>query len=124
MRFSRQREAVMQVLSQTTSHPDAEWVYERVREKIPSISLGTVYRNLKLLANSGEILTIETNEGKVRFDARVYDHPHFICSKCGKVIDVFIDSHYGDELKKLGYELLSEKTIFYGRCNSCACEKI
>ena len=58
MRYSRQREALLQLLRSTTSHPDAEWLYEGLRKENPRISLGTVYRNLRQLADAGEIIEI------------------------------------------------------------------
>ena len=98
MRKSQQREAVYSVIKSTTSHPDAYWVYEKAREIIPDISLGTVYRNLGQLAESGDLITIETAEGVVHYDARTSFHAHFICEKCGKITDLFIEPH-SDEIK-------------------------
>ena len=79
MRKSRQREAIIRVLMSTTSHPTAEWVYEEVKKEIPNVSLGTVYRNLKLLKERGEILELEQTGHYRRFDGNSANHYHFRC---------------------------------------------
>lgn len=122
LKYSRQREAVLTYLRSTTSHPTAEDVYFRIREDFPKISLGTVYRNLNLLANHGEILRLRCGEGVEHFDATVEPHNHFICRSCGQVFDVKvklvedIDREAGEEIpgKVEGHEL-----YFYGKCNQC-----
>ena len=80
--YSKQREAILQVLSETKSHPDAAWVYEQTRKIIPNISLGTVYRNLSNLQQSGEIVSLGVYGGVERFDADISEHLHFFCKKC------------------------------------------
>lgn len=118
MRKSPQRETVYSVVSSTTSHPDAYWVYEKAREIIPDISLGTVYRNLGQLTESGDLITIETDEGVVHYDARTTFHAHFICEKCGKITDLFIEPH-SEEVEKFGYTVKKEKRVYYGVCKDC-----
>ena len=68
LKYSRQRESILQYLSATHSHPTADMVYMHVKEEFPNISLGTVYRNLNLLADIGEIIKIPTPDGGDRFD--------------------------------------------------------
>lgn len=80
-RKSKQKEAIFKVLKGTTSHPTAEWVYERVRREIPNISLGTVYRDLELLKQEGEILKLGLAGRESRFDAKTEKHYHFRCQK-------------------------------------------
>ena len=74
LKYSRQRESIIQYLSATHSHPTADMVYMHVKEEFPNISLGTVYRNLNLLADIGEIIKIPTPDGGDRFDGRTDSH--------------------------------------------------
>ena len=89
LKYSRQREAILQFLMTRKDHPTADAVYANIRKEFPNISLGTVYRNLSLLTELGEIIKIPT-EGADRFDARVAPHNHFICKSCGRVMDIMI----------------------------------
>ena len=73
-KYSRQREAIKEFLAGRTDHPTADTVYTCLREQYPNISLGTVYRNLTLLTEMGEIMKITTGEGADRFDANVQRH--------------------------------------------------
>lgn len=87
-RKTRQRELILEVLRSTTAHPTADWVYAQVKEKIPSLSLGTVYRNLKILKDQGEIIELPFGATFDRFDGNALPHHHFICRVCGKVYDL------------------------------------
>ncbi|MBI3579969.1 MAG: transcriptional repressor [Ignavibacteriales bacterium] len=119
---SRQREKIFQVLKRTTSHPTAEWVYERVREQIPRISLGTVYRNLHILKEQGKIRELDFGEGLHRYDAMVEQHYHFVCQSCGVVKDLDVppqqDLHQRVESAVAG-TIRSHRLDFYGICNEC-----
>ena len=74
LKYSRQREVIKEYLASTKEHPTADTVYLHVRKTFPKISLGTVYRNLNLLADTGEALKITTPDGGVRFDATTTPH--------------------------------------------------
>ena len=76
LKYSRQRAAIKEYLCHTTEHPTADTVYLHIREAYPNISLGTVYRNLNLLADTGEAIKISTPDGGDRFDGRTYLHYH------------------------------------------------
>ncbi len=119
---TRQKEAILRVLRSTTSHPIAEWVYAEVRKEIPNISLGTVYRNLRLLSERGEISELAFNGGPSRFDSRTDNHYHFMCEKCGQVFDV--DEPVHKELNesvadKTGFEVSHYRLEFSGICKKC-----
>ena len=119
MRYSSRRDAIMKVMRSTHCHPDAEWVYGKVREEIPRVSLGTVYRNLRALSSAGDLCTVETDGGTLHFDADTSPHGHFVCRSCGKISDLF---GYGDCRTKLehdGYRVESVKTVVYGTCADC-----
>ena len=82
----RKRDAILNCVRCTTTHPSAEWVYENVRTQIPDISLATVYRNLSLF--KGLIRSLGTVNGVERFDGNTEPHVHFICTQCGGVQDL------------------------------------
>ena len=122
MRKTRQKQAILQVLRGTTSHPTANWVYNEVRKEIPNISLGTVYRNLRLLCERGEILELVLCGTLSRFDARLDGHYHFRCEKCGRVFDV--DEPVNKEMdrivaRKTGFSVIYHRLEFYGLCVEC-----
>ncbi len=123
--YSRQREAVLGVLTGTKSHPDAAWVYSETRKLIPNISLGTVYRNLAKLQESGEIVSLGVYGGVERFDADVKEHLHFYCKNCHKIIDInekqLLPIKKAEKL--LGAEIESVTCVFEGKCNDCLNQK-
>ena len=84
----RKRDAILNCVRCTTTHPSAEWVYENVRTQMPDISLATVYRNLSLFKEQGLITSLGTVKGVERFDGNTEPHVHFICTGCGAVLDL------------------------------------
>ena len=94
LKYSKQRASIKDYLMHTTSHPTADTVYLHIKEEFPSISLGTVYRNLNLLADIGEALRIPTPDGGDRFDGRCEPHYHVVCTNCGNVFDLEMDDSY------------------------------
>ena len=88
MKHSRQREAIKADLMRRRDHPTADMVYADIREKFPNISLGTVYRNLSLLTELGEIRRLAGQVGGDRYDGNTEPHGHFICRSCGAVMDL------------------------------------
>ncbi|MEG1559812.1 MAG: transcriptional repressor [Clostridia bacterium] len=84
---SDKRNAIYEALKATKEHPSAETLYEAMREKVPGIGLATVYRNLNLFLEDGMAISVGFVNGKERFDANCMPHTHFICEKCGTVID-------------------------------------
>lgn len=87
-KHSKKRDAILRCLRETAVHPSAEWVYQRLKPQIPDLSLGTVYRNLALFKAQGEILSLGAVNGLERFDGRTSPHAHFICTQCGRVLDL------------------------------------
>ena len=85
---SRQRELLLEVLRGTTCHPDADWIFSEMRKIMPSISLGTVYRNLGLMVEAGEIRHIAMPDGADRYDGTLAPHEHILCERCGRTVDV------------------------------------
>ncbi|MFN3344347.1 MAG: transcriptional repressor [Chloroherpetonaceae bacterium] len=116
-RYSRQREEILRVVRETESHPTADWVYEQVRKTLPHVSLGTVYRNLNLLADEGLVQRVILDDGVVRFDGNTHHHHHFICTKTGKIYDVAlpIDSEILAQFNaQTGFKATHFKIEFYG----------
>lgn len=119
MRYSRQRELVYEIIKNRCDHPTADMIYASCREIEPNISLGTVYRNLKNLAEEKQILTLETEDKKIHYDGDTSRHSHFICARCGKIIDLFKPSETPNELKEMGLTVTGEKCVYYGLCKDC-----
>ena len=92
LKYSRQREMIKDFLMTRKDHPTADVVYMNVRQSYPNISLGTVYRNLTLLADLGEIQRLRVGDGIDHFDADTSPHYHFICKNCGAVIDLEMEN--------------------------------
>ena len=84
----RKRDAILNCIRSTTTHPGADWVYEHVKSEVPDISLATVYRNLALFKEQGLIISVGTVNGVERFDGNTTPHVHFICTGCGRVVDL------------------------------------
>ncbi len=122
LKYSRQREAILSYLRSTTSHPTAENVYFKIREEFPKLSLGTVYRNLNLLAENGVILRLSCGDGVERFDAITEPHNHFICRSCGVVLDLKVEcmETIDKEVEKhFSGKIEGHEVYFYGTCNQC-----
>ena len=119
--YSRQREAILEIVSASHSHPTAAQVYAAVKEKIPNISLGTVYRNLAQLSQNGDILMLSVGEGCERYDGNVKAHLHIHCKVCGNIFDIPLDEN--NELNALalkeGFKCESTICIIEGICKDC-----
>lgn len=92
LKYSRQRASIQEYLLQTHEHPTADTVYLHVKKEFPNISLGTVYRNLSLLTEVGELQKISTGIGPDRFDWNTAPHYHVLCTKCGCVMDLKLEN--------------------------------
>ena len=122
LKYSRQRESIKEYLASTTSHPTADAVYLHVREEFPHISLGTVYRNLKLLADMGEIQRFSSGDGSEHFDYNTDPHYHFVCRTCGAIIDMPLELvHDTSDLLSAPFpgRVDSHAVFFYGECEDC-----
>jgi len=124
VRYSKQREAILRVLKDTTSHPTADWIYKQVRKEVPNISLGTVYRNLKLLKQEGKILELDFAGTPRRFDGNTHDPYHFRCKQCGRIFDVTEPVHKGIKINKrialeVGLKFTCSRLEFEGLCKDC-----
>ena len=118
-RYSRQRELIYQALCSTKEHPTADMVYQRLKPENPSLSLGTVYRNLNLLADEGIIARMPFPVE--RYDADTTPHPHFQCLRCGVVSDLDLpyDAALDEQVSALGHEVDHHSVLFTGICVNC-----
>ena len=122
MRMTRQRQVILEELRKVTSHPTADEIYNMVRELQPNISLGTIYRNLDVLTESGMIQRIETDGERWRFDGNPENHYHVRCIRCGRVDDVheYPVMTVDDKIIGLtGYEIMGHRLDFWGICPDC-----
>lgn len=122
VKYSRQREVIKDFLCTRKDHPTADMVYMNVRQQYPNISLGTVYRNLTLLTERGEIRKISVGDGVDHFDADTAPHNHFICKRCGSVIDLEMESieHISESARQnFDGHIEGHVTYFYGLCGDC-----
>jgi Fe2+ or Zn2+ uptake regulation protein len=125
-RATRQLEAVFQALQGDHTHPFADEIYRRVRQKLPRISLATVYRNLQRLVADGKIRSVVLGERVARYDPETSDHDHFICESCGRVIDLFLARDRQVDLTPLanaGYVVTTHNLMVYGVCQVCAARR-
>ncbi len=120
-RNTRQRQHILDTLRNTCTHPTADELYELVRPELPSISLGTVYRNLDVLSRSGDVRKVEAAGGPARYDADLRPHYHVWCESCGAVDDVFaeLEPTHAPQRSAHGFEIETMKLEFTGLCPAC-----
>ncbi len=119
--YSKQREAIKEFLANSKAHPSASTVYNEVRKKIPNISLGTVYRNLADLQDSGEIVHLSVGDGTDRFDGDLSPHIHLVCRDCNGIFDLPLENDYGITLAtESGFCPESSAYYVYGVCENCS----
>ena len=127
IKYSRQRECIVNFLASRTDHPTAETIYLNTKKDFPNISLGTVYRNLALLTERGEILKLSIDGVSDRYDATTTPHLHFQCRHCNEVSDLSLHLDFDSMLKQASREfngiIEGHNTFFYGVCPQCAKNK-
>ena len=121
-RETRQREAILSVLRRTNSHPTADWIYDEVRKIIPNVSKGTIYRNLNILREMGEITELNLKGTVRRYEGRKDKHYHFRCEQCGRVFDLDepVDIALDEKVaRSTGFKVSYHQLEFRGICNEC-----
>ena len=122
LRHSHQRDMIYNYMLETKEHPSAEMIYEDLKKIEPNLSLGTVYRNLKLLEELGMVRKVTNVNNVERYDAMTYDHIHFVCDECGSVFDL---PNFDNEVIKekfsneVGGEINWVNIILGGKCKNC-----
>ena len=118
-RKSKKRQAILDCLLNTDEHPTAEIIYNRLKPDFPDLSLATVYRNLGQLEESGEIRSMFSPTGSIRFDGNTSDHIHAVCLKCGSVMDIS-DTPLPVDIEPCdGFQVLYKNFQIMGICRSC-----
>lgn len=121
-RRTRQRELVLAVVRSTMDHPTAAWVHRQARRRMPRISLGTVYRNLKSLQRQGLIREVHAGGHPARFDGNTGRHYHIRCLGCGRVNDLpmSVDARFEEEAgRAMNYRILGHQIEIQGLCPLC-----
>lgn len=120
---SRQRESILQLLRTTDRHPTADWIYESLKKEYPNLSMGTIYRNLNILMEQGLVKKIDFGSTFDRFDAYIEPHYHFVCEKCGAIIDLKIpvDEELNEKVRNATpYNVKRHRVEFFGVCDKCS----
>lgn len=126
-KYSPHREALLISLKNRQDHPTADTLYFELKQKFPSISLATVYRNLVDLSNEGEIKRLQMGNRSDCFDGNTDEHIHFVCNKCNKICDVALSSEYKNKitdvslpkLNRIGAEIQNYDITLKGICGEC-----
>lgn len=122
-RKTKQRMTILEELRSVTSHPTADELFQMVREKLPGISIATVYRNLEILADEGKVLKLGGAGTRRRFDGNPLNHYHIRCTVCGRVDDVHmlpVQAIEDSAAESSGYQVQSHHVEFTGICPRCA----
>ena len=123
MRNSATRNSIYQYLCGTKEHPSAEMIYNDLKGDLPNLSLGTVYRNLKQLEEIGRVIRVTSVDNHERYDANCEDHVHFVCERCGRVIDIMdADINAAKTACNVsgGAKIKHIQIVLNGICESCS----
>jgi len=124
-KYSKKRNAILGLIRSSKAHPQAQWVYERLKPEFPDLSLGTVYRNIKVLLEENALASVGVVQGEERFDGDSRPHAHAICRRCGMIVDL------GEASTQInayipaippGFAIDIRRTVFYGLCGECSKE--
>ncbi len=122
-KYDRKGGAVYAALAETKEHPSAETLFARLRAQYPNLSLNTVYRNVARFRREGNAVCVAVVDGQERYDANTAPHPHFICDRCGAVIDIDPASDppglNGAAESLSGMQIRSHELVFRGLCRDC-----
>lgn len=126
VRMNLRRRVILEELMSAACHPTAEELLALVRRRLPRVSLGTVYRNLDVLARNGLLRVVEVPGGPRRYDGELEEHSHVTCLRCGRVADVAlpgIEIDDGHAARESGYEIVDHEVSFTGLCSECAAKE-
>ena len=127
VRMTPQRYAILSYLLETMTHPTADDIYRALADRFPSMSVATVYNNLKLFIGAGLVRELTYGDGSSRFDADMSDHYHAICEKCGKIADFEFPTLTRIEraaAENTGFKVFGHRMEVYGICEDCAKEPV
>jgi len=121
-RISAQRERIYSLIRDNNNHPTALWLFDHLKTEFPALSLGNLYRNLRILMEEDRIRSRVFRDGVEHFDAVLKHHHHFICEKCSEISDILIpleENLLGEVQEKTRHQVNSHTIQFYGICNTC-----
>lgn len=124
-RNTKQRKCMLKLLQSTKSHPNAFWLYDRMKPEFPNLSLSTVYRNLGILEEEGLIQKLTCCSSFDRYDADISMHSHFYCRECNRLYDIDtndIEKYALDNTVDSDHHVEGCNVTLYGVCKEC-CEK-
>ena len=126
LKVTPQRECIFDVLWRAEAHPSAEAVYAEASTRMPTMSLKTVYQTLNDLAAMGEIQQLDLGTGSTRFDPTVDTHHHLVCTRCGKVRDLYADYSAIEvpPAARQGFRVGSAEVVFRGLCADCQASSV
>lgn len=122
VRMTPQRHAILSYLFDHMSHPTADEIYKALSDRFPSMSVATVYNNLRLLKDAKLVKELTYGDASSRFDADITEHYHVICKSCGKIVDfAYPCLNEVEELasKRTGFQIESHRMEVYGTCGDC-----
>ena len=121
-RNTKQRSRILEILQETTTHPTANWIYDRAKIEFPNISMGTIYRNLAVLEEMGMLQKLSCGSTFDRYDANVEPHIHFVCRKCSGVSDIHDDipkARLQEAISGIDMQIDTYDLTCYGVCKDC-----
>ena len=122
-RITPQRLALLELLVNSRDHPSARQLYDRLKDRFPTMSLATVYKTLNLLKDMGEVREIGLSDRDKHYDAfKPFSHAHLICTQCGSIIDVDTPTLQNQEqalAQRFGYRITGHRVDFFGICPQC-----
>jgi Fur family transcriptional regulator, peroxide stress response regulator len=120
--LTHQREVIYRTVTELKDHPSPESIYERVRREIPSISLGTVYKNIKTFVDAGLVKEVSPHHGTLRLEANLHAHHHLVCTKCKAIVDIEeaeVEPVHWKRRPPKGFRVDRYSVEFYGLCPNC-----
>ena len=122
LKQTKQREAILDVFLEVTGHIAGDELYQRVRDRHPSIGYTTVYRTMKLLCDAGLASERRFDDGITRYEIEHEHHDHLVCVRCGKIVEFdcqMIETAQDEIVKRYGFRLLRHRHELYGHCPDC-----
>lgn len=127
-KMTPQRLAIVKILAGSEGHPSVEDIHARIKKDFPTMSLATVYRNIILIKSLDELLELGFPDGSNRYDGnKPYPHPHIMCIKCKKILDLDLDSlddMQNEIAEETDFKILNHRLDFFGICSNCSAEKV
>lgn len=124
--LTHQREAIYRAVLESGGHPSPEAIYERVKKRIPAISLATVYKNIRTFLEAGLLREAGFRYGTLRLESNAADHHHLVCVRCKAILDLDGEAVAPVRLRRrppAGYRILRSRVEFYGICPGCAAKE-